>query len=137
VLLVVLLLGLGGIIYWRWGDQMLGLLPSSPGAADTTGPVISNISVTTGAISTIITWSTDELASSQVEYGLDSGYGTTTLLENDPASATSMGVIGHDVELPGLDPETPYHYRVKSKDAAGNASESADKTFTTEAVPEE
>ena len=137
VLLVVLLLGLGGIVYWRWGDQLLGLVPSSSGAADTTGPVISNTSVTTGAISVIITWSTDELASSQVEYGLTSDYGTTTLLENDPASATSIGLIDHSMELPDLDPETLYHYRVKSKDEAGNQSESADATFETEAVPVE
>lgn len=138
VLLVVLLIGLGGLVYWQFGDRIMGLLSSSGGGGpDATPPVISNISVTTGAISTIISWSTDDLASSQVEYGPTAEYGTTTILENDPASATSMGIVGHSVELTGLDPETEYHYRVKSKNEAGKEAVSEDRTFTTEAMPEE
>lgn len=138
LLLAVLVIGLGGLVYWQFGDRIMGLLSSSGGGGpDATPPVISNISVTTGAISVIITWSTDELASSQVEYGAEAGYGTTTTLENDPASATSMGIVDHSVELSDLDPETTYHYRVKSKDAAGNQKVSDDRTFTTDPVPEE
>jgi len=137
VLLVVLLIGLGGLVYWQFGDTIMGMFSSSGGGADATPPAISNIQVSTGAISAIITWSTDELASSQVEYGPTAGYGTTTTLENDPASAASMGVVSHSVELTGLDAEITYHYRVKSKDAAGNEKVSGDKTFTTEAVPAE
>ena len=37
----------------------------------------------------------------------------------------------HSVVLTGLQPNTEYHYRVKSKDKAGNLAVSDDKTFTT------
>jgi len=90
-------------------------------------------------MSASITWTTDELSSSQVEYGTDINYGTLqpSPLIDDPTSGTSLGVITHSVLLTGLTPNTPYHYRVKSKDAAGNEAVSADKTFTTIAIPEE
>src|SRR5207237_5370973 len=37
----------------------------------------------------------------------------------------------HQVSLGGLSGSTTYHYRVKSKDAAGNLAASGDLTFTT------
>ena len=60
-----------------------------------------------------ITWTTNELATSQVEYGPDSNYGMTTPLDG-------YMVTSHSVVLGGLSPKTTYHYRVKSKDVAGN-----------------
>lgn len=94
---------------------------------DSTPPVISavtstNIS-TTGA--TII-WSTDENGDSQVEYGTDTNYGSSTTL-------VSTLVTSHSQALSGLSVNTLYHYRVKSKDASGNLATSNDFTFTTAA----
>jgi hypothetical protein len=43
-------------------------------------------------------------------------------------------VTSHSVNLTGLTPGTRYHFRVKSRDAAGNLRNSADFTFTTAAV---
>src|SRR4029077_3949372 len=40
-------------------------------------------------------------------------------------------VVSHVVTLSGLAASTTYHYRVKSRDAAGNLAISADFTFTT------
>ena len=92
---------------------------------DTTAPVISAVSTSnvtdTGAV---ITWTTDEPADSQVEYGNADTYGTSSSL------ATTL-VTSHTVTLQGLTPDTLYHFRVKSSDAAGNQSISTDYTFTT------
>jgi hypothetical protein len=94
-------------------------------AADTTPPMISGVSasnVTSGTAS--ISWSTNEASDTQVEFGTTSAYGSATALN------TSM-VSSHAASLSGLSAGTPCHYRVKSKDAAGNLSISGDFTFTT------
>jgi hypothetical protein len=92
---------------------------------DTTPPAISGVSATSIAATTAtIVWTTNEPADSQVEYGITTAYGSSTPL--DTATLTS-----HSVALSGLSPATLYHYRVKSRDAAGNLATSADFVFTT------
>lgn len=93
-------------------------------AADTTPPVITNIVGTGITAGFRITWTTDEPATSQVEYGLTTSYGNLTPL--DPTLLTS-----HSVTQTGLARRTNYHYRVRSKDAAGNEAISIDKTVKT------
>src|SRR5205807_1575716 len=93
--------------------------------SDTTPPVISGVAVTSvGGTSATIQWTTNEASDSLVEYGLTASYGSTTTL--DPTLGTS-----HTVTVNGLTGSTTYHYRVKSKDAAGNLATSGDSTFTT------
>ncbi len=95
--------------------------------ADTTPPTIS--SVTSSSITSAgatITWTTNEAATTQVEYGTTTGYGTITL--------NSSLVTSHSQSLTGLTAGTLYHYRVKSSDAAGNPATSGDYTFTTSAA---
>ena len=97
------------------------------GGGDTTPPVISSVSA--GSISSsgaTITWTTDEAGDSQVEYGLTTSYGLSTSLD-------ASLVTSHSVSLAGLNANTLYHYRVKSKDASGNLAVSGDFTFTTTA----
>jgi hypothetical protein len=94
---------------------------------DTTPPIVS--AVTTSAVTSTlgtVTWTTDEPADSQVEYGLDTNYGLLTTL--DPALVTS-----HSVDISSLLANTTYHYRIRSRDAAGNLVVSGDFTFTTPA----
>jgi hypothetical protein len=92
---------------------------------DTTPPVISSVQATgIQQDSATITWTTDELSTSQVEYGLDTGYGQTTTL--DPSLLTS-----HSVLVSSLSASTQYHYRVISRDDAGNEATGADNMFTT------
>ena len=88
-------------------------------------PVISSMSasIVTSSTATIY-WKTDVLSDSQVEYGLTNRYGSSSLL--DTGMATS-----HTRELTGLAASTTYHYRVKSKTAAGGLATSEDATFTT------
>ena len=90
---------------------------------DITPPLISNIQVDTGATTSTITWTTDELADSQVNYGTTASYGTNSL--------DSTKTLSHSIFLSSLVPNTTYHYRVVSADAAGNSAASTDLTFKT------
>ncbi|HXJ40148.1 MAG TPA: NPCBM/NEW2 domain-containing protein, partial [Bryobacteraceae bacterium] len=88
-------------------------------------PVIS--AVTASAITTTgatVTWTTDQASDSQVEYGTTTAYGSSTTLN-------TTAVTSHSVALTGLTSGTLYHYRVKSKNAAGQLATSGDFTFTT------
>ncbi|RLJ01815.1 MAG: hypothetical protein DRP11_03845, partial [Candidatus Aenigmatarchaeota archaeon] len=102
----------------------------SPPVGDTTppaitsGPSVSDITET----SAVITWTTDELSSSVVQYGTTTAYGL---------SATGAEGTDHSVELTGLSASTTYHYRVGSADASGNETWSEDDTFTTLTAPSE
>ena len=99
----------------------------APPAADTAPPVISNIQATASSTSATITWTTDELSDSNVEYGQTSAYGL-------PNAFYSALVTAHSVSVSELQAATAYHYRVKSKDAAGNLATSGDQTLTTAAA---
>lgn len=99
--------------------------------ADTTPPVISGVAVSdAGESSATISWATDELATSQVEYGTTDAYGSTTPLGEELLTS-------HRVTLAGLEPDTTYHFIVKSQDAAGNeaTSETAQTFATLSALP--
>ncbi len=99
-------------------------LPPGSGGGDTTAPVISNVVVSAiTATSATISWTTDETASSRVDYGLDTTYGQTA---NGNGPVTS-----HSVTLTNLVPGTLHHYRVSSSDASGNTANGTDRTFTT------
>src|SRR2546427_12477683 len=79
--------------------------------------------------SATISWTTDETSDSQVEYGTTTAYGSVTALN-------ASLVTAHSQALSGLLASTFYHYRVRSKDAAGNLAVSGDVTFTTLAPPD-
>jgi hypothetical protein len=91
---------------------------------DITPPVISGVAANPSSSTTAVTWATNEASDSQVEYGLTSSYGSATAL--NPSAVSS-----HTASLSGLAPSTLYHYRVKSRDAAGNPAISPDFTVTT------
>ena len=143
ILLIVLLLGLGGIVYWQ-RDSLLSSFKSllSPGTttvADTTAPVITEISATDiGTTKATIRWTTDDLSSSQVQYGTTEAYGSVMPAQpdTDPSTGNSLGVIEHTVDLTGLELGTTYHYKVKSKNVDGLEGISPDKTFITTSAEE-
>lgn len=91
---------------------------------DGTAPTISAVSVVTTTTTASVSWTTGSAATSQVDYGLSSGYGTSTTLDN-------AAVISHAISLTGLNAGTTYHYRVRSIDQVANESSSSDATFTT------
>src|SRR3989344_2420291 len=109
-------------------DGWIKLGPSTMGV-DATPPVISSVAaINITATSATATWSTDEISTSQVEYGLTVSYGSQTTLD-------ATLVTSHSVNLTGLSSNTLYHFRVKSKDAANNEAISGDYTFTTLEIP--
>ena len=92
---------------------------------DTTPPVTSNIvisNITTNEAT--ITWTTDEVATSQVEYGTSTLYGNFSNQDNSLA-------ISHTITLSGLTPDTIYYFRIISIDQSGNNGTSPDYNFTT------
>ncbi len=99
------------------------------GGSDTTPPVISGVSASSVTTSSAtIGWSTNEASDSQVDYGTTTAYGSSTGLN-------ASLVTTHSAFVGGLTASTLYHYRVKSRDAAGNLAASGDFTFTTSAAP--
>jgi chitodextrinase len=106
-----------------------------PGAGSTTrdtrAPAITDVRVSATTTTTAtIKWTTDELADSQIEYGKRTSYGNTT-------TVATAKVTAHEIKITGLEEETRYHFRVISKDAAGNSAKSPDFEFTTKPVPDE
>lgn len=98
------------------------------GAPDTTAPIIGNVQASNiGGTTATVSWATDEAADTQIEYGTTTSYGSSTAL--NPALITE-----HTQNLTSLNPGTLYHYRVKSRDGAGNLAVSGDRTFTTTAL---
>ena len=58
--------------------------------AEETAPVISAVSASDiTATSAVVTWTTDEVATSQVEYGVTTSYGSTTALDENKVTSHS------------------------------------------------
>jgi len=104
-------------------------VPKTLQGTDTTPPVISNVLVpaTTDSTATI-TWTTDEAATSQVEYGMTPSYGFTTPLDSNLVTL-------HTVTITGLASSTNYDFMVKSSDASSNLGVSNNYVFATSNVP--
>src|SRR5207245_813365 len=96
---------------------------------DATGPVISAVTVSSiSPVGAVIAWTTDELSDSQIEYGFTDAYGFET-------SLTVTLAMAHVQTLTDLEPGSAYHFRVKSKDTAGNVTISEDHVLTTVSAP--
>jgi choice-of-anchor B domain-containing protein len=107
-------------------DRTLAIIEGSLGETprDTTAPRITNVAaIVKSDTSALITWSTDEAATSQVEYGATSAYGDTTKTLREP-------VTRHALFINHLQTRATYHYRVLSQDSAGNKAASHDFVFT-------
>lgn len=97
--------------------------------SDNAPPAISEVTVAAArADGAVVGWTTSEPADSQVEYGMTTDYGDST----PPSSAL---VLSRGVSLSGLASEALYHYRVKSRDAAGQLAVSPDFVFATGETP--
>jgi phosphodiesterase/alkaline phosphatase D-like protein len=91
--------------------------PASFVPADTTPPVISAVVAGPGSTTATITWTTNEAATSRVDYG------TTPSHLTSQVTAGAL-VTNHDLVLTGLQIGTTYYYRVTSADVAGNSATS-------------
>ena len=91
------------------------------------GTGINNISAgNPGVSAATITWTTDEPATSQIEYGPTSFYTTTVTVSSVPTT-------NHSVKLLSLAGGNTYHFRIRAVDSSGNTYTSPDQTFTTNA----
>ncbi len=101
---------------------------TSQPTVDRIGPVLSAAYI--GSITSsgaIITWSTSELADSQIEYGSSASYGNLTTLN-------TLRSTNHQVNMVNLNSGTTYHFRIRARDAMGNLTLSGDYVFTTTSI---
>ncbi len=93
-------------------------------ATDSTAPTITVLTGTANSDgAATIAWTTNEAATSRVDYGTASG--SLTLSVNNPALLTS-----HSVKLTGLTGSTKYYYRAISADASLNTTTSPNPPTT-------
>lgn len=101
----------------------IGAYEFSGSVADITAPIISAISFNTpGQTAVTITWTTDEPATSQINYGTTTAYNSTT-------THNATLVTSHSVTITGLIANTLYNFRVRSSDGSANTSVSSNQTF--------
>ena len=113
------------LLYNLYAARQIARLSTTP--PDGTPPTLINVALSSiAATSCVVTWTTDEPANAIVEYGPATSYGSTM---TDPAPIT-----GHEITLNNLAPGTPYSYRVKSVDPAGNSSNFYEGSFITGGV---
>lgn len=117
-----------------WLLVCIGIVGCSSGAANSSSgedpatPTISSASVTVKTATTATaSWTTNVAASSQVNYGTTSAYGSAV---SDPTM-----MVSHTVALTSLTCGTTYHYQLVSVVAAGDSVSTPDATFSTAACP--
>lgn len=101
------------------------ILESTLGALDTDPPLLDRVVVSAiTADSALVTWSTNEPATSQLRFGLST---------DDLSGVVGEGalVLEHSLRLTGLSAATRYFVVVASLDAAGLSSESPSVSFFT------
>lgn len=106
------------------GNQAISSGYSFTTVCDTQGPIITNVRVEQVTDSgAVILWSTNEPASSRVEYGVAPEYGIF--------SETQDYVALHAMPISGLTANTVYTYRVVSTDVSGNTTVATGYQFVT------
>ena len=96
---------------------------------DTTAPVISNVtSLNIGTTGATISWTTNELSTTQVLYGIGN--------YNSSSALNATLTTSHQVVLASLLSNQTYSYDVVSTDVNGNSGESSFHSFTTLPVPD-
>lgn len=103
-------------------------------SSDIRPPEINNLNVETTIIGVgdtakaqvVVTWDTDELSTTQVEYA--QGTGTTY---NQTTQEDSNLTTNHTVTITGLTPAKIYHLRALSKDKSNNLAQSFDTVIIT------
>jgi hypothetical protein len=140
-LLIVLLAGLCGFGYWAYSQGYMKSIPflkfgSENGSTKTSSnavpPVISNISVDTPSLDGfIVRWTTDVIASSQVEYGPKGSFTSKTDVVTDNVTNKILYPFSHAVVVTGLTAGTNYQYHVISVTPAGGTATSDVQYVTT------
>ncbi|MFA5348930.1 MAG: fibronectin type III domain-containing protein [Candidatus Paceibacterota bacterium] len=93
------------------------------GGATMTVPSLTNISIAPDTNSVVVSWTTNIVATSRVEYGLTSNLGQNVTV--------STYIASHSMTITGLTPATTYYYIIKSVSSDGGMGYTTTKTFTT------
>jgi|GEM_PF-3187690 len=91
--------------------------------------VLKASSIGVGSITSnsgVVAWQTNKLATSLVEFGTTTAYGST--------ASNSTFSLSSQASLLNLSPSTLYHFRVRSQDQGGGTFVSGDFTFSTSAA---
>lgn len=116
----------GGVCPSGRSYQPCPVCESSP--SDTTPPIVTEISSANISQNSVqVTWRTNEITDSVIEYGVDTTYKFLTGNAVDISAKT----LFHSVDLKNLLPDTVYHFKIISRDAAGNIFTSEDQIFKT------
>lgn len=115
------------------GNEAVSEIQKFTTATDTRPPQVLDVNVE-GTVTTkgsgadqqseaqvVVSWNTDEAATSQVEYGEGTGTSYAQKTQED-----SSWVSNHTVVISGLSPSRVYHLRIVSKDKANNEGYSID-----------
>jgi hypothetical protein len=108
-----------------------GTVTTTPPVADTTAPVISEVTVGNIANTNVnIGWKTNELADGRVWFGT-----TTPLAVGSTAQSVQHANVlkNHSLSLTALVPSTTYYFLMVSKDTEGNTATSSQYSFSTAA----
>ena len=117
---------------WRYQSPQAQITPTPSATttpttvADTNAPKLSVVAVPVMTPNSFtVTWQTNEPASSELFYGPSTNY------EQFNDRLKSLFTVDHQVVITGLSPGTTYHYRVQSRDVAGNVTkDDQDRSFT-------
>lgn len=118
------------------GNEAVSELVTVTTALDSRAPVITVLNVAGANVDTvrdlanpsqlIVSWTTDEPATSQVEFGEGTGTAYSQQTQEDMTLS-----FNHVVVIPNLSPSKVYHLRAISVDAAGNSTRSVDTVTIT------
>ena len=97
---------------------------TTTGSPSAPAPNISNIQTAVTSNTATITWTTDEAASSQVNYGVTTTYSSSSTLNTTLSTS-------HSVTLTNLMPGTTYNFDVVSSNVNGLSSTSTNSTLQT------
>ncbi len=101
---------------------------------DASPPVISEIRTEVSTASNndrlqlIVSWNTDELSSSQIEYNI--GIATDQIYKLQSSADLSFG-LNHTLIVDKLKPSSNYHFRIIATDTTGNVGHSTDYSVLT------
>jgi hypothetical protein len=95
---------------------------------DVTPPTVLSVSYVTTYISATVSFTTNELGNTFVNYGLTTSYGQSV--------GNSQDVLQHSITLTNLQSNTTYNYKVGSIDKSGNESQTVNYSFKTAAAPD-
>ncbi len=121
LVMAIIIAMLAGIFFIIKGEELKAATTETD---DLEPPLIYDVKIEkTSATSSTIAWKTNEEADSLINFGLDKNYG----IVRNPSTYKK----DHSLEIPNLEPNRTYYFRITSSDASGNQGISSNYLFVT------